>query len=117
MASKSDTPLRMEARDREGVTVVAISGSAGMAEADKLRAMMESLAAKGVTPVVLDLGGMDFICSAGLGAIISGHLKSRHFQGQIRLVNPQPAVRDLLQTTRLTKLFPVYDTVEEAVAH
>ena len=64
---------------------------------------------------MLDLHEMDFICSLGLGAIINGHLKSRHHQGQIRLVGPVPPVRELLETTRLTKLFGIYDSVEQAL--
>jgi len=65
--------------------------------------------------IVLDLSEMDFICSVGLGAIIIGHHKSRRHDGEIRLVNPQPAVRRLLEATRLTKLFPLYAGVEDAV--
>ena len=72
-------------------------------------------AAEHVPVIVLDLGQMDFICSLGLGAIITGHLKCRHHQGQIRLVNPTEQVRELLETTRLTKLFTVYETVEQAL--
>jgi len=52
---------------------------------------------------------------AGLGAIIAGHARCRHHHGQIKLVAPSRPVRDLLETTRLTKLFPIYDSVEAAL--
>ena len=66
--------------------------------------------------IILDLGEMDFICSSGLGAIIVGYLKSRHHKGKFHLANAQPAVRELLETTRLTKLFAIYSSVAAALA-
>jgi anti-sigma B factor antagonist len=87
-----------------------------MDAAEKLRLKLEELAAKGAPVIVVDLSGMDFICSLGLGAIISGHLKCRHHNGQIKLVNPQQAVMQLLETTRLTKLFPIYSSVDQALS-
>ncbi|HAU38097.1 MAG TPA: hypothetical protein DCX07_10335 [Phycisphaerales bacterium] len=111
----SRKPLAMDVRQIGGATVVTVNGSAGMSEAERMRAALERLAADRTPVIVLDLSRMDFICSTGLGAIIAGHLKCRHHAGQIRLVNPQPAVKQLLETTRLTKLFPIYRTVEQAV--
>jgi anti-sigma B factor antagonist len=115
MGESTIQPLRLTVREVGSVAVVGVRGSAGMEAADKLRVKLEELAVKEVPIIVLDLKDMDFICSLGLGAIISGHLKCRHHNGQIRLVNPQPAVLQLLETTRLTKLFPIYTSVDDAV--
>lgn len=108
--------LQIDVDERGEATVVAVRGSAGMQDADRLRMTLEELAERKVPLIVLELSGMDFICSLGLGAIINGHLKSRHHKGQIRLVNPQKSIRDLLETTRLTRLFPIYADVDQAVA-
>ena len=115
MPTAPDKSLELDVRQLGSATVVAVSGSVGVSGAEKLRRSLEELAEGRVPLIVLDLTNMDFICSLGLGAIITGHLKNRHHNGEIRLVNPQPAVREMLETTRLTKLFPIYDTVEEAV--
>jgi anti-sigma B factor antagonist len=88
-----------------------------MAEAEEIRRTLEELAARCAPVIVLDLSEMDFICSVGLGAIITGHLRSRHHQGEIRLVNPQDNIQDLLHTTKLTKLFAIYPTLEQALAN
>jgi len=109
-------PLKLDVREAPSGAVVQVHGSASMVEAETLRVKLEKLAARRVPLIVLDLRDMDFISSAGLGAIISAHLKTCHHQGQIRLVDPQPAVRELLETTRLTKLFPIYPSVEAATA-
>jgi len=113
--SDQTRPLSIDTQQRGQAVLVSLRGSVSISQADVLRAKMEELASRATRTIVIDLGDMDFICSAGLGAIISGHLKSRHHNGRICLANPQPAVRQLLETTRLTKLFGVYETVEEAM--
>ncbi len=110
------TGLTLRQKKVGEATVVRVKGSAGIHEAEKLQGKLEAIAAEGVTMVVLDLTGMDFICSQGLGAIITGHLRIRRNKGELRLVNPQPAVKKLLETTRLTKLFGIYDSVAAATS-
>jgi len=111
----ADSELAFDVLQTGPAIVVRISGSAGMREAEQMRAALEELAENKPPLIVLDLSAMDFICSMGLGAIIQSHLRSRHHNGQVRLVNPQPAVLDLLETTRLNKLFQIYPSVEQAV--
>jgi len=116
MMQAPDRPLQLEIQEKGSCAVVRVTGSVSMSQADELRARLEELAEKKTPLMVLDLAEMDFISSAGLGAIISAYLKSRHHSGQVRLVCPQPAVRKLLETTRLTKLFPLHGSVEQAVS-
>lgn len=113
--SLTDKSLELEVRESGAVTVVCVKGSVEMDEAHKLQTVLEEVADKGVAVIVLDLAGMDFICSAGLGAFIRGHLKTRQHHGCLRLANPSPAVRKMLETTRLSDLFDVFDTVEDAM--
>ncbi len=116
MTTSDNKPLQLKVTRQGGAAVVKVAGSVSLSEADQLRDRLEKLAGERHPVIVLDLGEMDFICSLGLGAIISGHLKCRHHHGQIRLVNPTDQVRELLETTRLTKLFSVYDRLEQALA-
>ena len=115
MASSPSRPLELHVDRRAAAAVVHVRGSVSMDEADHLRRQIELLAGEQVPVIVLDLSQMDFICSLGLGAIIAGHVRCRHHHGQIKLVAPSRPVRDLLETTRLTKLFPIYDSVEQAL--
>ena len=115
MATTNRKPLRLELETAEGTAVLRVIGSAGVDQAQRLQEKLEELAAKRVPLVVLDLGAMDFISSMGLGAIIAGHLRARRHNGEIRLACPQPAVWQLLETTRLTKLFAVFPSVQEAL--
>ena len=113
--SSHHKPLRMNVTRRDDAVVLTVVGSVSMTDTDRLQEKLVELAAERVAVIVLDLKEMDFICSVGLGAIIVGHLKCRHHAGQVRLVSPVPSVRELLETTRLTKLFDIYDSIEEAL--
>lgn len=70
MAGESANQLEMEVQRLSTATVVR-SGSAGMREADYLRDQLELLAESAVAMIVLDLAELEFISSAGLGAILS----------------------------------------------
>ncbi len=115
MTKQRDIPLQLDIRDQGGARVVRILGSVGMNEAERLRVTLDGLAALSAGRVVLDLTGMDFICSLGLGAMISAHQKLQHHEGELRLVNPQPPIREMLEATRLTELFAIYGSIEEAI--
>jgi anti-anti-sigma factor len=116
MHHKPDRPLCLEIRREGQGVVVSLHGCAGMEGAEDVRAALDSLAGDRATPIVLDLSDMDFICSAGLGAIIAARAKSRTYEGRVALVNPKPEIRQVLETMRLTQLFPVFATVGEAMA-
>lgn len=109
MIPEGDEQVALEVERRGQAALLHIRGSVGFAEADELREQLSRLADEKCDPIVLNLEGMYFIASAGLGALVEAHLKARHHQGQIRLLNPRPTVRRLFETTRLTKLFPVFE--------
>ena len=114
MTSEPYKSLTLEVEKSEGVAVVHVRGSVTIADADTLQSHLEELTNQKIPTIVLDLSQMDFICSTGLGAIIVGHLKTRHYSGRVRLANPTRAVHELLETTRLTKLLPIYPSIPDA---
>jgi anti-sigma B factor antagonist len=64
--------------------------------------------------VVLDLAGVTFVDSSGLGALIVARNSARESGGSLSLVSPPPVVRRLLGSTRLHDVFDIYDTLDEA---
>ena len=114
MASITD-PLSLAVFHEGSVTVVRISGSAGMVEADIIREKLESVASETNQGVLLDLGELEFISSPGLSAIVSTRHQVQELGGRMVLANPTPAVREILETTRLTTLFDVFETLQQAV--
>jgi anti-anti-sigma factor len=57
--------------------------------------------------VEVDLGGVTFLDSEGLGALISVRRTVSELQGRIRLLNPQPMVRQLLDLVQFHRIFDI----------
>jgi anti-sigma B factor antagonist len=56
----------------------------------------------GYQQVLADLGGVDFVDSSGLGCVLAAYLSAKSAGCELRLINVNPRVRDLLNITRLT---------------
>jgi len=101
---------------RQGpASVLRLTGAIGMAEACVLEEQLAQLVGQPGALVVVDLEHLDFLCSSGLGALIDAHSKVRPLKGELRLAGPSPMVQRLLETTRLTHLFEVFPSVDEAL--
>jgi anti-sigma B factor antagonist len=67
------------------------------------------------TRIVLDLGNLSFVDSAGLGALIAARTSTVSRGAGIKLANLTKKMRDALTITKLATVFDVYDSVEAAV--
>jgi len=67
------------------------------------------------TRVVLDLGQLSFVDSAGLGALIAARTAAASRGAAIKLANLTKKMRDALAITKLATVFDVYESVEEAI--
>jgi anti-sigma B factor antagonist len=65
--------------------------------------------------IVLNLGGVNYIDSGGLGTLVSLYTTARTSGGSIKLANLTQRVGDLLQVTKLVTVFEVYPSEEEAI--
>ncbi len=68
------------------------------------------------TRIVLDLGNLSFVDSAGLGAIIAVRTSCMSRGAGIKLANLTKKMRDALTITKLATVFDLYDSVEAAVS-
>jgi anti-sigma B factor antagonist len=71
--------------------------------------------ARGHGRILLDLGGVAFIDSMGLAAILTA-LRAMGDGGDLRLCAPRPEVRSIIELARLHRVVPVFDTVAAALA-
>lgn len=97
-------------------SVARISGEIDIATAPRLRERLIALVTSGRKHVVLDLGGVAFLDSTGLGVIVGVLKRARTLGGDLRLVCPNPAVRKVFEITALDRTMPLADTVEHALA-
>jgi len=69
----------------------------------------------GTRQIVVNLSGIDYVDSGGLGTLVGMLASTRNRHGEIKLVRPNQRVTDLLLRTRLNTVFKSYGSDEEAV--
>ena len=77
-----------------------------------LRGLLE----KGRIRIVLDLEGVQFMDSAGLGELVAWKKRALQLGGDMHLLRPHKRIRDMFELTALTRVFRIFDTEAEAVA-
>ncbi|MFB4317684.1 STAS domain-containing protein [Actinomadura sp. 21ATH] len=107
--------LAVEVRAPEGVVVVTLAGQVDAVTSPGLRDRLASLIAGGARHLVLDLTAISFIDSTGLQVLTALHRVLEPLDGTITLVGVSPHLREVLRITALTRLFPIYRSVEMAV--
>jgi anti-sigma B factor antagonist len=109
----------MDIKERvvEGVSVLDLSGKIVLGEGDaQVRDRIKDLLADGQKKILLNLGDVSYIDSAGLGALISSYTTTKREGGQLKLVNLTKRIRDLLAITKLITVFDTYDDEDKAIA-
>lgn len=111
----SDTNLVVESRDSGDWTVVEARGEVDLYTAPGLKEELTELIDRGKNRLVVDLGGIEFLDSTGLGVLIGGLRRCREGDGALVLAAPPEPVRKVLRITGLDQVFPIHDTVDQAV--
>ena len=102
--------MKLVTRLIDCVEVVQISGRIELGEGSSaVREVVRDLLAKGRKKILLNLADVDYIDSAGLGALVSAFTSVRNEGGELKLVYLTKKVQDLLQMTRLYTVFDIYD--------
>ena len=102
---------------KEGVGVVTVSGTLTAVGVDSFREQFAGWwqSAPEIRNVVVDLGGVDFLDSSGLGAIIALLKRVSERGGDMKIARLQKKVRMVFEITRAYKVFDIFDSVEEAL--
>jgi anti-sigma B factor antagonist len=108
--------LGFEVDQRGRYTVLAVRGEVDVYTAPRLRERLIELVSQGSHQVVVDLEGVDFLDSTGLGVLVGGLKRLRSHDGDMILVCTQPRILKVFEITGLTKVFSIHDTVESATA-
>ena len=110
LGMQNRTPVRMQIATRQlgDVAVLDISGRITLGEGNvMLRDVVRELADKGNQKIVLNLSEVQYIDSSGVGELVKTHTTMRNKGGQLRLVNLNQRVNDLLQMTKLSSVFDI----------
>jgi anti-sigma B factor antagonist len=97
-----------------GVAVLRLEGRLDMLSAADVKQRIAQTVEGGHRRLVVDLGGVGFLDSSGLGALIGGLKAARLAGGDLRIARPSEQARMILELTTLDRVLRPYDSVEEA---
>jgi len=97
-------------------TVLKVKGEVDVYTAPRLREKLVELVSQDKLQVIVDLEGVDFLDSTGLGVLVGGLKRLRSHNGDLGLVCSQPRVLKVFEITGLTKVFDIHDSLDAAVA-
>lgn len=107
--------FRIERQTRGNVQLLRLSGSLDMYSFPRLETQLASLFQQGQFSVVLDCRELDYIGSAGLGALIGFAKQAREHGGDVRLLNVPDRIYKIIELLGFTKVLQVHNTEETAV--
>jgi len=109
--------MQIEQRTSGDVAIVGISGDITLSKGGDvlLKDKIQSLLQQGHRKIVLDLGSVSYVDSAGLGQLVQVYATTSHLGGSLKLLNLTKRLRDLLVLTKLLTVFDAYDSESEAV--
>jgi anti-sigma B factor antagonist len=107
--------LKLETHVTDGITVVSghgriVLGEDSAALRDTLKQVLSS-----TREVVLNLSGVNYIDSSGLGMLVAVYSSARSVGADIKLAGLGQRLRDVLQITKLVTVFEVYENEQQAI--
>ncbi|HNX31372.1 MAG TPA: STAS domain-containing protein [Holophaga sp.] len=107
--------LSIQVHDVDGIAVVQPEGFVNAHTVRQFESALEELARSGRVTILLDCEHLNYISSAGLGAIMGLIEPIREQEGDILLCNLQRNVRSIFETLGFTQLYRVFSSREEAL--
>jgi anti-sigma B factor antagonist len=96
------------------IAVIRGAGKLNMVTAPELRALVLRVIAEGENKVVVDLSGIEFMDSSGLGALVGCLKTARQAGGDLRMAAPSPQVSMVLKLSNLDRVLASFDNAEAA---
>jgi anti-sigma B factor antagonist len=108
--------MQIEERVVGDVTILDLKGKMTLGEGDELlKDKINSMIMQGNKKLVLNLEGVPYIDSAGLGEIVRTYTTVSRQGGSLKLLNLTKRIQDLLAITKLLTVFETYDKEDDAV--
>lgn len=108
--------MEITSRKVEEKTIVSINGRLDAVSAPEFQNALLGFIDEGVTKLLLDFGGVDYISSAGLRSILVVAKKLRTGQGELSVAMLQNTVKEVFEISGFSSILPVFDTVDAALS-
>jgi anti-sigma B factor antagonist len=109
--------MQLEQRVVGQVAVVKVIGDITLNKGGDvlLKDKVQSLIQQGYTSMLLDLSGVSYVDSAGLGELVQAYATTKNRGGALKLLNVTKRLRDLLVVTKLLTVFDTFENEAEAL--
>jgi anti-sigma B factor antagonist len=108
--------MKLTDRELDKVVILEPKGKImGGPDASLLHDKLYELIENDKKQIVIDLAGVEWMNSTGLGILISSYTTLRNHSGELKLANVTDKIQSLLTITKLVTVFDAHDSVDEAV--
>ena len=108
--------ITISERQAGDVTILDLDGKVTIGEGSvALRNAIRRLLGDGKNKILMNLAGVSYIDSSGIGELVSSYTAINKEGGQLKLLNLTQKLQDLLTITKLLTVFDVYDNEAEAL--
>lgn len=110
--------MQVEQRIQGNVAIITVTGDITLNKGGDvlLKDKVQSLIQQGNKNIVIDLGGVSYVDSAGLGELVHAYATTKNKGGSLKLLNVTKKLRDLLIVTKLLTVFDTYDNESAALS-
>ncbi len=109
--------MKIKERMNGEVVILEITGDVqGGPDAELFRNRIAKLIEEGKTKLLLDLSGVPWMNSTGVGLLVAGFTSLRNAGGTVKLLNVKDRVKSILMVTKLLTVFESFYHEEDAVA-
>ena len=109
--------MQIEERQSGEVTVIRVTGDITLNKGGDvlLKDKVQSLLQQGKKKLLIDLGGVSYVDSAGLGQLVQVYATTKNHGGSLKLLNLTKRLKDLLVVSKLLTVFDSYESEAEAL--
>jgi anti-sigma B factor antagonist len=109
------SPVSVKETTVAGCPAFALSGELNIGSAPGVRDVFMKHIRKREPALLLDLSGLEFMDTSGLATLIEAHLKTERYGGKLILFGLKPRIAEVFEVTRVTALFSIFETQQDAV--
>jgi anti-sigma B factor antagonist len=107
--------MKVSSTEANGVILVTVQGEVDLYSSPDLRHEIVHWADGGRRSLVVDLGGVTYMDSSGIATLVEGFRLATKQSGQFRIARPNRSIQEVLRFAHLDQIFPIFETVEEAL--
>lgn len=108
--------LEVDTQQRDRWSVVSLRGEIDVYTAPRLRQALIDLIEAGSSDILVDMSRVDFLDSTGLGVLVGGLKRVKAKDGSLEIVATQDKILKIFEITGLSKVFPIHESVDDAVS-